>query len=110
MYIHDTGMYLNLHTSPVCQCFFFKGFPSCPWNFLKRLVSVIVALRNLNMNFGVRLAFDKGQATGPFVCGRENITQKDGTTAGPFGNGEKGSWDDFFRMRKWKLEIQGIDL
>ena len=81
-------------------------------NFLKRLVPVIVALRNLNMNFGVRLAFDKGQATGPFVCGRENITQKDGTTAGPFGNGEKGSWEDFFSneevetgdTRKWCVD------
>ena len=55
--------------------------------FLKR--NAFSRLRNLNMNFGVRLAFDKGQATGPFVCGRENITTKDGTTAGPF-NGEKG--------------------
>lgn len=39
-------------------------------------------LLNLKMNFGVRLAFDKGQATGPFVCGRENVTAKDGTTTG----------------------------
>jgi len=28
-------------------------------------------LWNKGMNFGVRAAFDKGQATGPFACGRE---------------------------------------
>jgi len=39
-------------------------------------------LLRLGMHFGVRLAYDKGQATGPFVCGRTNITSKDGTTAG----------------------------
>ncbi|CAJ1343064.1 unnamed protein product [Effrenium voratum] len=39
-------------------------------------------LLRLKMNFGVRLAYDKGQATGPFVCGRENVTTKDGTAAG----------------------------
>eukprot|EP00439_Symbiodinium_sp_Y106_P085262 s167_g27.t7 len=39
-------------------------------------------LLRLGMHFGVRLAYDKGQATGPFVCGRTNITNKDGTTEG----------------------------
>lgn len=50
----------------------------------------------LNMNFGVRFAFDKGQATGPFVCGRENITSKDGTTEGvkPKFCGEDGPFKE----------------
>ncbi|CAE7449237.1 ENDOU, partial [Symbiodinium necroappetens] len=39
-------------------------------------------LLRLGMHFGVRLAYDKGQATGPFVCGRTNVTNKDGTTEG----------------------------
>eukprot|EP00434_Breviolum_minutum_P012692 symbB.v1.2.011190.t1/scaffold714.1/size170141/7 len=67
-------------------------------------------LLNLNMNFGVRLAFDKGQATGPFVCGRENITQKDGTTAGvkPKFCGEDGAFKASWlpNMKPYKSDFE----
>lgn len=44
---------------------------------IKRILRYKVQMRatapllRLGMHFGVRLAFDKGQATGPYVCGRE---------------------------------------
>ncbi|CAE6914019.1 unnamed protein product [Symbiodinium natans] len=39
-------------------------------------------LLRLGMHFGVRLAYDKGQATGPFVCGRNEIRSKSGAIDG----------------------------
>eukprot|EP00931_Biecheleriopsis_adriatica_P072939 TRINITY_DN4731_c0_g1_i1.p1 TRINITY_DN4731_c0_g1~~TRINITY_DN4731_c0_g1_i1.p1 ORF type:complete len:585 (+),score=109.56 TRINITY_DN4731_c0_g1_i1:73-1827(+) len=50
-------------------------------------------LLRLGMNYGVRLAFDKGQATGPFVCGRN----KAGSSYSPkfcgLANGGKTGFD-----------------
>jgi len=46
---------------------------------IKRILRYKVRMRateplvKLGMHFGVRFAFDKGQATGPFVCGREKV-------------------------------------
>ena len=76
---------------------------SFPLNFSGKRNAANRRLRNLNMNFGVRLAFDKGQATGPFVCGRENITTKDGTTAGPLAATERKGREDLNGMR-WASE------
>jgi len=52
-------------------------------------------LKKIGMNFGVRLAFDKGMATGPFVCGRREKegADKDTHYSPEFcgdANGEKG--------------------
>eukprot|EP00931_Biecheleriopsis_adriatica_P019010 TRINITY_DN13096_c0_g1_i1.p1 TRINITY_DN13096_c0_g1~~TRINITY_DN13096_c0_g1_i1.p1 ORF type:complete len:479 (-),score=79.13 TRINITY_DN13096_c0_g1_i1:49-1485(-) len=60
---------------------------------LKVQVRATEPLHRIGMNFGVRFAFDKGQATGPFVCGRKNHSDEYSPEFCGNANGADGGFD-----------------
>lgn len=59
-------------------------------------------LAKQGMNFGARLAFDKGQATGPFVCGRKETAPEPEFVQGAFQNQCLGKLDGYHHPFEWE--------
>lgn len=59
-------------------------------------------LARLGMHFGTRLAFDRGQATGPFVCGKDKDAPKPLFADGPFKNECLSKLGEFQHPFEWE--------